>query len=60
MGALCRYAAGLWSGDIPSTFAELAIQVEKRTIFAAKKEKKLILGENSSRGDDEWSGSLDH
>merc|ERR1719220_1516990 len=22
-----RYAAGLWSGDIPSTFAELAIQV---------------------------------
>ena len=59
MGALCRYAAGLWSGDIPSTFAELAIQVEKRTIFAAKK-TILISGENSSRGDDEWSGSLDH
>ena len=37
MGALCRYAAGLWSGDIPSTFAELAIQVEKKTIFLRQK-----------------------
>ena len=37
MGALCRYAAGLWSGDIPSTFAELAIQVEKKTIFCGTK-----------------------
>ena len=35
-----RYSAGLWSGDISSTFAELALQVQDHTQCHSEWEKK--------------------
>ena len=50
-----RYSAGLWSGDIPSTFSELAIQV-----LDEKNNVALVPGQSAARGDDEWGGALDY
>ena len=58
-----RYSAGLWSGDISSTFAELALQVQDHTQCHSeweKNKKNPRPGSGFARGDDERCGPLDN